>query len=76
MWTSLKSSQDIELYHDFIAIHFKDYFCHNIAFKVQWMKFLTEEKNCISFSRYLDFSVFHESTNFKIYDIIIDITAY
>ena len=32
-------------------------------------------KNCNWFSRYLDFFVFHESTNFKIYDVIIDITA-
>ena len=30
----------------------------------------------VSLSRYLDFYVFDEFTNFKICDVIIDITAY
>ena len=34
------------------------------------------KKKFVSFLRYLDFCVFHESANFKIYDVIIDITAY
>ena len=33
-------------------------------------------ENCVSFSRHLDFCAFHESTTFKIYDVIIDITEY
>ena len=34
------------------------------------------KKKKIFFSRYSDFYVFHEFTNFKIYDVIIEITAY
>ena len=47
-----------------------------IYYNVQWIKFFIWRKNYIFFSRYLDLSVFHKSTNFKIYDVIIDITAY
>ena len=36
------------------------------------MNFFTARKN-VSFSRYLGFCVFEKSTNFKIYDVIIDI---
>ena len=41
-------------------------------------KILFEEKTVWKsnfFSRYLDLCVFHESTNFKMYDAIIDITV-
>ena len=33
-------------------------------------------ENCVSFSRYLDSCVFHESANFKIFDVIINIKLY
>ena len=56
--------------------HLKIIFWHNIAFTVRWMKFFIWRKNCISFVSYLHFWVFHESTNYKIYDIVKDITAY
>ena len=51
-------------------------FCYNVAFKVQLMKFFTWWKNCISCSRYLDFTVFHEYIKFKICDVIMSISAY
>ena len=41
--------------------------------KNDWF-FLLEEKIYFSFSRYLDFSVSSESTNFKVCNIIIGIT--
>ena len=54
----------------------KRFFCHNIVFNVQWIKVFVWRKNSNLFSSYLDFCVFHESTNFKNYDVIIDITVY
>ena len=36
------------------------------------MNFFIWKKYDVLFSRYLDFCVFHESTNFKIFDIVID----
>ena len=39
-------------------------------------EFYTRGKNYVLFSRYLDFCVFHESANVKVYDFIINITAY
>ena len=50
------------------------FFCHNIARKVQLINFFTRGKKCVSFSRYSDFCVFHESANFKIFDVIMNIT--
>ena len=38
--------------------------------------FFVERRNSILYSKYLDFCVSHESTNFKICDVILDITAY
>ena len=40
------------------------------------MNFFIWRKNYASFSEYLDFCVFDKSTNFKICDVIIDITAH
>ena len=40
------------------------------------MIFFTVGKNRVSFSKYLGFSVFDKSENFKIYDVIINIAAY
>ena len=41
------------------------------------MIFLIWSKHIVSFSRYLDFFyVYDESTNFKIYDVITDITGH
>ena len=37
--------------------------------------FYLEKKSNVSFWSYLDFFVFGESTNFEIYDVIIDITT-
>ena len=34
------------------------------------------EKHNVSFSQYLDFLVFDDFVNLKIYDVIIDITAH
>ena len=39
-------------------------FCHNIAVRCNY--FFNAEKNFVSFSRYLNFFIFHESANFKI----------
>ena len=59
---------------------------YNIAFNLQWMKFFIWRKKCVSFPRFLDFSgvflgvflvfCFLRITNFQIYDVMIDITAY
>ena len=40
------------------------------------MNFFIWRKIDVSFTRYLDFYVFEKPTNFKICDVIIDITAY
>ena len=37
--------------------------------------FAEKNKDKVSFSRYLDFCIFDESTYLKICDVIIDITA-
>ena len=38
--------------------------------------FYFKEKNQVFLSRYADFPVFDESTDFKIYDVIVNIIAH
>ena len=45
-------------------------------FRCNWWLLFTREKDCVSFSRYLDFCVFHESANFKLCYVIMNITTY
>ena len=42
---------------------------------LMYNEFFIQNKNSVSFSRYLDFCVFNESKNFKICDAIIGIAA-
>ena len=56
-------------------LHYKTIFCHEVACDVQFMNFVNKGKNDVLFSRYLDFCVFVKSTDFKICDTIINITA-
>ena len=57
-------------------IRWKTILWYIIVFKVQLMNFFIIGKNCVLFSKYLGFCVIHESANFNIYDVIIDLTAY
>ena len=52
----------------------QNYFLPKNSLDVYLINFLFEEKN-VMFSRYLDFSVFVKSTDFKICDVITGIGA-
>ena len=54
----------------------KKLFLLKYTLNVQLIIFFNQQKNFILCSRYLDFCVFQESMNFKICDVIIDITTY
>ena len=49
---------------------FKTNFCHKVALDVQLMIFFIWRSNRVSFSRYLHFSIFMKSTDFKTRDVI------
>ena len=49
-----------------------NYFYHNIALKVQLVVFYTGRKKLRFFLK-IDFCVFHESANFKIFNVFINI---
>ena len=53
----------------------KTIFCHNVALDGQLMGFFIWRIMIVSFSRYLGFSVFVRSTDFKTYDVIIGIAT-
>ena len=47
-----------------------------IIFNVSWIHFFIRRRNKISLSRYFDVCAFEDSANFKICDVIKDITSY
>ena len=58
-----------------LPMHYKTTFCHIIALDIKRMTFFSWRKN-VSYSKYLYFCLFKKSTNFKVYDIIVNITAH
>ena len=56
-------------------LRYNTIFYNKVALNVQWMNFFIWRKNTVSFSRYLDFSVFVKCTDFKICDVIKSIAT-
>ena len=65
-------------YPDFLikgCLCYKTIFCTKVALDVWLINFFIWRKNHVSFSKYLTFDGFVKSTDFKIWDIIIDIAT-